>query len=266
MVIKKPLDPEEARSIHRCALRYAQDRRKTLYRLRECRYNLLHETVDPGTLRRNIQSIAFGKTQLNFQRDAPSEVQELHVPVIRDVFPDPDIHMEAKEIWENNELHECYLRTWKSIQSVLLEIDDRLKCYGFVKEEKMKMVAMLEMLVVQVGRLREALVGLIIVDRFADEMDEIATSKDRQWSSNPELWRIWSRLQRDLKCGCIACTPLAPKASDNPVFVMPYLPLIAGSIFTEGGLSMGMRPWSGCDQMVQSLETVSVPDGEITQN
>ncbi|KAF7717588.1 Uncharacterized protein PECH_007596 [Penicillium ucsense] len=224
MAFRKSLNPEEARHIYQCALRYAQDRRHTLHQIQECRDNLIRENVDPGTLRRQIRTIALTETQLNYRRDAPSEIQELYVPITRDVFPDPDIHMEAKEIWENNEIHECYLRTWRCVQRVLLQIDDRLKCYGFAKLEKSKMVAMLEMLVTQVGRLREALVGLVIVDRFADEMDQIAMSKDGQWSASSELWMVWNQMQQDMKCGCTACTPLDAVTSSEPVLEIPYLP------------------------------------------
>jgi hypothetical protein len=186
---------------------------------------LINESIDPGTLRRDILAIATTETQLNYQRDAPSELQELDVPAIREVFPDADVHMEAKEIWEINELHECYLRTWRCIKTTLLEIDEKLKCYGYVSAEKEKMLAMLEMLVVQVGRLREALVGLIVVDKFADEMDEIANSRGNKWSNNPGLWATWDRFQRNMKCGCTACTPLCPEDCADPVFVIPYLPL-----------------------------------------
>jgi hypothetical protein len=184
--------------------------------LRECLQYLINESIDPGTLRRKILTIATTETQLNYWRDAPSELQELYVPAIREVFPDPDVHMEAKEIWENNEIHECYLRTWRCIKDTLLVIDDKLKCYGF---------ELGEMLVVQVGRLRDALVGLIVVDKFADEMDEIAKDGGNKWSHIPELWAIWDRLQRSMKCGCTACSPLTPEECADSVFVIPYLPL-----------------------------------------
>lgn len=225
MAISQPLPPEEARSICRCAIRYAGDRKETMAQLRDCRRNLINESIDPGTLRRGILAIATTETQLNYRRDAPSELQELYVPAIREVFLDFDIHMEAKEVWENNEIHECYLRTWRCIKNTLLEIDEKLKCYGFVSAEKEKIIAMLEMLVVQVGRLREALAGLIVVDKFADEMDEIAKSRGNKWSTDPELWAVWVRFQRNMKCGCGACTPLDPEDRDDPVFEIPYLPL-----------------------------------------
>jgi hypothetical protein len=186
---------------------------------------LINESIDPGTLRRDILAIATTETQLNYQRDAPSELQELYVPATREVFLDADAHMEAKQIWENNEIHECYLRTWRCIKTTLLEIDEKLKCYGFVSAEKEKMVAMLEMLVVQVGRLREALVGLVVLDKFADEMDEIAKSRGNKWSNNPELWAVWVQFQRNMKCGCTACMPLNPEDCDDPLFEIPYLPL-----------------------------------------
>ena len=92
-------------------------------------------------------------------------------------------------------------------------------------ERKKKMVAMLEMLVIQVGRLRDALVGLIVVDKFADEMDEIAKDRGNKWSNSPESWAIWDRLQRSMKCGCTACSPLTPEECADPVFEIPYLPL-----------------------------------------
>ncbi|KAF3384268.1 hypothetical protein F1880_002997 [Penicillium rolfsii] len=225
MVISQQLPPEEVRSICRCAMRYASDRKETMAQLRDCRRNLINESIDPGTLRRDILALATTETQLNYRRDAPSELQELHTPVIREVFIDPNVHMEAKEIWENNEIHECYLRTWRCIKTTLLEIDEKLKCYGFVSAEKEKMIAMLEMLIVQVGRLREALVGLIVVDKFADEMDEIADSRGNKWANNPELWAVWIRLQCNMKCGCTACTPLKPEDHDDPVFEIPYLSL-----------------------------------------
>lgn len=225
MAVSQPLPPEEARSICRCAIRYANDRKDTLAKLRECRQNLINESIDPGTLRREILAIATTETQLNYRRDAPSELQELYVPTSREVFPDADVHMKEKEIWENNDIHECYLRTWRCIKTALLEIDEKLKCYGFVSVEKEKMIAMLEMLVVQVGRLREALVGLIVVDQFADKMDEIAKSRGSKWSNNPELWAVWVRFQRNMKCGCTACAPLNPEDCDDPVFEIPYLPL-----------------------------------------
>lgn len=225
MSFSQHLQPQEARNICRCAIRYASDRKKTMAQLRECRQNLIDERVDPGTLRRDILAIATTETQLNYRRDAPSELQELYVPAIREVFPDPDVHMEAKEIWENNEIHECYLKTWRCIKDTLLDIDGRLKAYGFVTSEKDKIIAILEMLVVQAGRLRDALVGLIVVDKFADEMDEIAKDRGNKWSNNPELWSIWDRLQRSMKCGCTACTPLKPEDCADPVFEIPYLPL-----------------------------------------
>lgn len=225
MTFDEPLQPDEARSICRCAIAYASDRKDTMDRLRECRQNLIDESVDPGTLRRDIRAIATTETQLNYRRDAPSELQELYAPAVRDVFPDADVHMEAKEIWENNEIHECYLRTWRCIKSTLLEIDEKLKCYGYVSVEKKKIIAIFEMLVVQVGRLREALVGLVVVDKFANEMDEIAKSRGNKWSNNPELWLIWNRLQHNMKCGCTACTPLSPESCSDPVFVIPYMPL-----------------------------------------
>lgn len=225
MAISQPLLPEEVGSICRCAIRYANDRKDAMAQLRDCRKNLINESIDPGTLRRDILAIATTESQLNYRRDAPSELEELYVPAIRDVFPDAGAHMKEKEIWENNEIHECYLRTWRCIKTTLLEIDEKLKCYGFVSAEKEKMIAMLEMLVVQVGRLREALIGLIVVDRFADEMDETAESRGNKWSNNPELWAIWVQFQRNMKCGCAACTPQNPEDSYDPVFEIPYLPL-----------------------------------------
>lgn len=225
MLLSRPLQPEEARSICRCGIRYASDRKNTMLQLRECRRNLIDESIDPGTLRKEVLAIATTETQLNYRRDAPSELQELYVPAIREIFPDPDVHMEAKEIWENNEIHECYLRTWRCIKDTLLAIDEKLSCYGFEPGEKKKMAAMLEMLVIQVGRLRDALVGLIVVDKFADEMDEIAKDRGNKWSNSPESWAIWDRLQRSMKCGCTACSPLTPEECADPVFEIPYLPL-----------------------------------------
>ncbi|KAJ5371309.1 uncharacterized protein N7496_007401 [Penicillium cataractarum] len=218
MTFAQTLQPEEVRSICRCAIRYAKDRKDIMNQLRNCRQNLIQESVDPGTLRRHIRGIATTETQLNYRRDAPSELQELYVPAVREVFLDADVHMEAKEIWENNEIDECYLRTWRCIKNALLGVDEKLKCYGFVSAEKWKMVAILEMLVVQVGRLREALVGLVVVDKFADEMDEIAKCRGSKWSNNRELWSIWDQLQQNLKCGCTACTPLDPENCADPVF------------------------------------------------